>query len=649
MTGVLLIVTLYLGVFFSCTLSEQSYYTSDIASECLERHPENAGYVCEADTQSCETVAYFRAQSGTYSSLDSIANDLFDMNASAIASRSGLSYPNNTQLADGQGLYIPITCTCYGKHSSQNVTYNIQLRDTFSAVANQTYEGLTTCQAIQAANPALIPTNLVVNQRTIVPIRCACPSATQKQMGVVSLVTYPVADGDDIKSVVQRFGIVEQQFLAANSIPNTSSLLFAATTVLLPFLVKPSIPPNATSISSAPSPSVQVSSSSASSKTGIYVGVAVAFVIVLCAAVIVFVWWKRGVAGGKPVLPSSIPPVPAKPSSPLLNMKFNDDMHGGVIEFPCLGKFTRYSLKDIEQATQNFSPVTLIKGSVYRGVVNGQAVAVKIVTRDVSEELQILKKVHHGNLITLVGYCIVPFEQSYLVYEYAENGSLSDWLHDDDDNSMGSNSCILTWNQRLQVSLDVATALEYIHKYTYPSYVHKDVKSSNILLDSKFRGKLANFALAKELTEDAVTRHIMGTQGYMAPEYLSGGLISSKIDVFAFGVVLLEILSGEQAVIKDGHGKGRLLSGEVAHILDNSSGEKERLNAWMDPHLQNMYPLDCAYRVALLAKSCVGDDPSARPDMRDVAYTLAKALEISLEWDGSSVLEVYTDNSLEAR
>ncbi|KAH7351697.1 hypothetical protein KP509_19G010700 [Ceratopteris richardii] len=330
-------------------------------------------------------------------------------------------------------------------------------------------------------------------------------------------------------------------------------------------------------------------------------------------------------------------------------MKFNDDMHGGVIEFPCLGKFTRYSLKDIEQATQNFSPVTLIKGSVYRGVVNGQAVAVKIVTRDVSEELQILKKVHHGNLITLVGYCIVPFEQSYLVYEYAENGSLSDWLHDDDDNSMGSNSCILTWNQRLQVSLDVATALEYIHKYTYPSYVHKDVKSSNILLDSKFRGKLANFALAKELTEDAVTRHIMGTQGYMAPEYLSGGLISSKIDVFAFGVVLLEILSGEQAVIKDGHGKGRLLSGEVAHILDNSSGEKERLNAWMDPHLQNMYPLDCAYRVALLAKSCVGDDPSARPDMRDVAYTLAKALEISLEWDGSSVLEVYTDNSLEAR
>ncbi|KAH7351702.1 hypothetical protein KP509_19G010800 [Ceratopteris richardii] len=471
-------------------------------------------------------------------------------------------------------------------------------------------------------------------------------------MGIVSLVTYPVATGDDIKSVVHRFGIVEQQFLAANGIPNTSSLLFPATTVLLPFLVKPSIPPNMTSISSAPSPpSVQVSSSSGSSKTGIYVGIPVAFFVMLCAAVVAFVCWKRGVAGGKPVLPSSVPPVAAKPSSssPLLNMRFNDDMHFGVMELPSSEKFARYTLKEIEQATQNFSPVTLIKGSVYRGIMNGQAVAVKIVTRDVSEELQILKKVHHGNLITLVGYCIVAFEQSYLVYEYAENGSLSDWLHDDDDNSMGSNSCILTWNQRLQVSLDVATALEYIHKYTYPSYVHKDVKSSNILLDSKFRGKLANFALAKELTEDAVTRHIMGTQGYMAPEYLSGGLISSKIDVFAFGVVLLEILSGEQAVMKNGHGKGRFLSGEVAHILDNSSGEKERLNAWIDPHLQNMYPLDCAYRVALIAKSCVGDDPSARPDMRDVAYTLAKALEVSLEWDGSSVLEVYTDGALEAR
>ncbi|KAH7351814.1 hypothetical protein KP509_19G015800 [Ceratopteris richardii] len=469
-------------------------------------------------------------------------------------------------------------------------------------------------------------------------------------MGIVSLVTYPVSDGDDIKSVVQRFDVIEQLFLAANSIPNASSLLYAATTVLLPFLVEPSIPPNMTSNSSAPSPSsVGVPSSSESSKTGIYVGVPLAFLVVLCAGIIVFVRGKKRAADGKPILPSSVPPVPAESSIPSSNMKSNDDIQGDIIKFTTSGKLTRYTLQEIYQATQNFNPASLIKGSVYRGTMNGQAVTVKNVTRDMTEELQILQKVHHGNLITLVGYCIAASGQSYLVYEYAENGSLSQWLHNDDDDAEGPNSCILTWNQRLQVALDVAAALEYIHKYTYPSYVHKDVKSSNILLNSKFSGKLANFALAKELKDDAVTRHIMGTQGYMAPEYLSGGLVSSKIDVFAFGVVLLEILSGKEAVIRDGPDKGKFLCTEATFILDNSSDEKERLNTWMDPHLQGLYPLDCAYRVALVAKSCVADEPSARPDMRDVAYTLAKVLEISLEWDGSSVLDGYTDNPLEAR
>lgn len=636
-----------LCVLSPCVFSQQSYYTTRTTEDCTVEHPENAGYLCEADTASCDTVAYFRVQSGVYATLDAIAESLFNTSSSAIASVSGLS--QSTSVSTGQGLYIPMTCTCYGNHSSHNVTYIIRQADTFNKLANNTYEGLTTCQAIQDANPTLPVYDLQIGQSAIMPIRCACPSAEQKRMGIVSLVTYPVADGDAIKSVISKFGVVEQQFLAANGIANTSTPLFAATTVLLPFLVTPTNPPNATSPStSAPPTTTEAPSSSSSSKTGIYVGVSIAIAAVLVAAAfaVFCLCRKKKGAHGQTVLPSSMPQV--RPS-PIKNIKSQQDLHKGMFEFASSEKVASFTLEEIKQATHNFSPEMQIKGAVYRGVMKGQVVAVKNVTRNVSKELQILKKVHHANLVILLGSCIASPEQAYLVYEYAENGSLSDWLHSDDLSRGSSSSSTLAWVHRLQVALDVATALEYIHDHTTPSYVHKDIKSSNILLDAKFRGKLANFALAKSTTDAAVTRHIVGTKGYMAPEYLSQGVVSSKMDVFAFGVVLLEILSGEEAVMRDRHGKEKLLSAAIADVVNDTSDGKEGLIAWMDPCLQNVYPLDCAYSVASLARSCVVDDPSARPHMRDVAYTLAKVLEISVEWDSSAVIDGYTENKLEAR
>lgn len=610
-------------------------------------HPDNAGYVCDAATPSCDTVAYFRVKSGDYSTLEAISKLLFNTSSSAIASASGLS--SNASVSIGQGLYIPLTCTCYGSHSSQNVSYTIESGDTFNKVSNNTYEGLTTCQAIQDENPKLVVTNLQIGQVVIMPIRCACPSAAQKSRGIISLVTYPVADGDDITSVVNMFGITQQEFLVANSISNNSAPLFAATTVLLPFLVKPSNPPNATSPSPSPSSSpttTSSSSSSSSSKTGIYIGVPVAVVALLLMTAFIVFFLRTKKKGA--LLPTS-PPQP-KPSSPPRNTKMHRDLHEGMFEVASSEKLATFTLDEIKEATQNFSPSTLIKGAVYRGIMKGRIVAVKNVTRNVSKELQILNKVHHSNLVTLLGSCIASPEQSYLVYEYAENGSLSDCLHNGDLSTSSSSMSTLGWNNRLQVALDVATALEYIHDHANPSYVHKDVKSSNILLDSKYRGKLANFALAKSTADEAITRHIVGTQGYMAPEYLAQGVVSPKIDVFAFGVVLLEILSGEEAVLRDRQGKEMFLSSAIIDVLSGSSDGKESLKAWMDPHLQNVYPLDCAYSVALLARSCVADDPSTRPHVRDVAYTLAKVLEISLEWEPSAVLETYNSNNhLEAR
>jgi serine/threonine protein kinase len=223
--------------------------------------------------------------------------------------------------------------------------------------------------------------------------------------------------------------------------------------------------------------------------------------------------------------------------------------------------------------------------------------------------------------------------------------------------------------------LDVASGLDYIHNYANPSFVHKDVKSSNILIDGNFRAKLANFGMAKSTDDGSnpgvgtpvmLTRHIVGTQGYMAPEYLEHGLVTAKGDVYAFGVVLLEILSGKEAMVSrqlpsplEGNnyasGEERLLSSLPSPLEGNNyaSGEerllsslfqaevlegenfKEKLQAWMDPLLQNAYPLDTACDTATLAKECLNSDLAVRPNMKDVTYTLSKMLASSLEWESS--------------
>ena len=231
----------------------------------------------------------------------------------------------------------------------------------------------------------------------------------------------------------------------------------------------------------------------------------------------------------------------------------------------------------------------------------------------------------------------------YLVYEYAENGSLSDCLHHQISYPSSSFSrCVelLSWKLRVQIALDVASGLEYLHNYTNPSLVHKDVKSSSILLDGQFRAKVANFGLAK-ITEpgqgDIMTEHIEGTQGYMAPEYLEHGLITNRTDVFSFGVVLLEMLSGREAVFCS-DGEAEQITYLSTMIFDVLSGDAQmaKLQAWMDSRLQDTYPRDIAYSVASLARSCVEMDPSKRPDMKEISFALSKLYEASLEWESSS-------------
>ena len=271
----------------------------------------------------------------------------------------------------------------------------------------------------------------------------------------------------------------------------------------------------------------------------------------------------------------------------------------------------------------------------------GDDAAVKVLKGDVSSEINMLKRINHTNIIRLSGFC-VHGGNTYLVYEHAENGSLTDWLHD----NKYPGSSPLAWKQRVQIAYDVADALNYLHNYTNPPYIHKNLKTGNILLDSSFRAKISNFGLARTLENQdkeggvQLTRHVVGTHGYMAPEYMEDGVIAPKLDVFAFGVVILELLSGREAS-NDKHGGGdeeELLSASIRRVTEGDN-VREKLRGFVDPSLRHEYPLDIAFSMAQLAKNCVAHRLNSRPAMPEVFMTLSKIHSSSLNWDPSDELK----------
>jgi serine/threonine protein kinase len=252
---------------------------------------------------------------------------------------------------------------------------------------------------------------------------------------------------------------------------------------------------------------------------------------------------------------------------------------------------------------------------VYRGEFGGEILAVKKMSRDVTKEVNILKRINHFNLIKLEGVC----ENRgcfYLVLEYMENGSLREWLSCKKFEETGN------WAQRIQIALDVANGLYYLHSFTEPAYVHKDIKSSNVLLNGNLRAKIANFSLARAATSAAMTKHVVGSIGYMAPEYVREGQVTPKIDVYAFGVILLELITGKDAVFTQ-DGREALLSTEIFSIMENKNPEVE-LDFFVDPALKGSCGTNFALCLAKVSVACLMKEPARRPSMEEVVSVLLK-------------------------
>ncbi|OIW13069.1 hypothetical protein TanjilG_17629 [Lupinus angustifolius] len=297
----------------------------------------------------------------------------------------------------------------------------------------------------------------------------------------------------------------------------------------------------------------------------------------------------------------------------------------GLPEFSHLGWGHWFTLRDLELATNRFSKDNVIGeggyGVVYKGqLINGNQVAVKKILNNIGQaekefgvEVEAIGHVRHKNLVRLLGYCIEGTHRM-LVYEFVNNGNLEQWLH----GAMRHHG-YLTWEARIKILLGTAKALAYLHEAIEPKVIHRDIKSSNILIDDEFNAKVSDFGLAKLLGagKSHVTTRVMGTFGYVAPEYANSGLLNEKSDVYSFGVVLLEAISGRDPV---DHGRP-IQEVNLVDWLKMMVGNR-RSEEVVDPNIEVKPSTRALKRVLLTALRCLDPDSEKRPKMGQVVRML---------------------------
>jgi serine/threonine protein kinase len=591
------------------------------------------GFNCSANRSiyPCQAYGLFRAGLGQ-SPQDLVSvGDLFGVSRLMVARSSNLTTSTTPRL--GEPLLIPYTCDCLPAYNMSYylVAYQIKSGDTYYLLSTTKFLNLTQYQAVEVVNPTLVPTNLDIGQMVNFPMFCQCPSSTDN---FTNLVTYVMQPSDNYSYVATSFGTDVQSLVSLNG-PENKSAEFA--TILVPLGQNP--PPlllnskseQAAAPAPSPTPAVVVQRKD---RNGVIVGLAIALGIV--GALFVFMLILLGCSWRSFIVRRKMSEENGGKGSSAAEQRFGRNESGvklmnDITEW--LDKYKLFKLEELKEATANFDSSHLIQGTVYRGSIDGEIFAVKKMKWNACEELKILQKVNHTNLVKLEGFCVDSESGTcYLVYEYLENGSLDMWLHDPESTRK------LDWRTRLRIALDLAHGLQYIHEHTWPRVVHKDIKSSNLLLDSRLGAKIANFGLAKT-GHNAVTTHIIGTQGYIAPEYLADGLVTTKMDVFAYGVVLLELLSGKEAVNADGE---TLWSEAERTIFNSRDGRKEvKIREWMDPALvEQSCSIESMVSVVNVAKACLQKDPAKRPSMVEVAYTLSKADETFADYSGEGLSSV---------
>nr|XP_016439083.1 PREDICTED: receptor-like serine/threonine-protein kinase NCRK isoform X1 [Nicotiana tabacum]XP_016439084.1 PREDICTED: receptor-like serine/threonine-protein kinase NCRK isoform X1 [Nicotiana tabacum]XP_016439085.1 PREDICTED: receptor-like serine/threonine-protein kinase NCRK isoform X1 [Nicotiana tabacum]XP_016439086.1 PREDICTED: receptor-like serine/threonine-protein kinase NCRK isoform X1 [Nicotiana tabacum]XP_016439087.1 PREDICTED: receptor-like serine/threonine-protein kinase NCRK isofor len=299
------------------------------------------------------------------------------------------------------------------------------------------------------------------------------------------------------------------------------------------------------------------------------------------------------------------------------------------------GTIIQFSYADLETATNKFSDSNLIgvggSSHVYRGYLRtGRTVAIKRIKTQAGQdtdsafltEIELISRLHHCHVVPLLGYCSEhhgKHAERLLIFEFMANGNLRDCLD-------GASGRHLNWSTRVAVAFGAARGLEYLHEAAAPRILHRDVKSTNVLLDENYRAKITDLGMAKHLQNDGIPSgssspaRMQGTFGYFAPEYAIVGRASLKSDVFSFGVVLLELITGRKPIHKSANkAEESLVIWATPRLLDSRRVVLEL----PDPNLKGEFEEEEMQVMAYLAKECLLLDPDSRPTMSEVVQILS--------------------------
>nr|GEW57385.1 LysM domain receptor-like kinase 4 [Tanacetum cinerariifolium] len=503
---------------------------------------------------------------------------------------------------------VPIVCNCPDWSSRAVVNYTNNNSYSFSDIACQVYQGMV--------KPfVLVQYNGNIDHETSflkVPVKCACVNSSHETNGTKYLVTYPVMENDTVVKIAQKFGVTQWSIQDVNGL-DWLQTIFGGTTLLVPTMGPPVL--NLDHAVSGTSPQDTIPVNGIVNRS---VGSRFSFFLILFASISLFgvilflLYLKLKFRHGDLLrsLSMSVTGSIFKRISPNLLDDMSKLKH----------LLTNFCLDELKLATQDFSESSSIGQSIYKGkTTDGFSIVIEEMgsIESANHVICILTTINHFNVVRLEGCCFDE-NKSYLVFEYTKNGSLRDCLCDSETRKQ------LTWEKRVKIAFDLAEGLHYIHYCTKPTYVHHNISTQNVLITDDWRAKISGFNLANPIS------YTVGADGddeddlgNLSPEHLDVGRASTKVDMYAYGIVLLELLSAKKAA------SGRKWLDRVEFLADceviaGSSNCLEKFKVFMDVDLEGEYGLGDALCLALLAKCCIQDEPHIRPTMNDVLKALSR-------------------------